>query len=284
MQLCMQIAKGEPFWDLRTKRSEVLYLALEDSEQRMQRRLLTITDSPSANFCIALECSPLGDELARELGSYARSHPELRLIVIDTFQMIRPAVSQMSYANDYKDVSRLKSMADALGICILLVHHTRKLGDSDSFNEISGTNGIAGCADTLMVLKKEKRTSRKATLTCTGRDIEDIELELVMSPEDCVWLCEQGCESMCEQPMPEELRELAAFIKSKGMFTGLNSDLKEELEKFTGHQVNIMKLKRVMGIFRYELEDMGVYFDNVKKNGARGIEMVYRDLSKVRDS
>ena len=133
LQLCMSIAMGEPFWGLGVKRSEVLYIDLEDSEQRMQRRLLTVSEDHTDRLHICLECSPLGDELEREIGSFVIKRPELRLIVIDTFQMIRPKVSQMSYANDYADTARLKRMADDMGVCILLVHHTRKLGDSDRY-------------------------------------------------------------------------------------------------------------------------------------------------------
>ena len=277
LQLCMQIARGEPFWGLKTRGGDVLYIALEDSAERLQRRLMTITEEASDRLQLCLGCSALGDELERELGSYSRSHPDLRLVVIDTFQMIRGKVAQMSYANDYSEVSRLKSLADSLKICILLVHHTRKLGDTDSFNEISGTNGIAGSADTLMVLKKPKRASRSATLTCTGRDIGDRELKLEMEPDTCLWKCVSSTDDMGAKPLAPELTELLEYIKRVRYFDDTHAVFKEQLEAFTGHPVDIRVLKRYMNLDRFRLEDEGVYFNDRKIGNSRGVTIIYKE-------
>ena len=37
--LALQVAKGEPLWNLPTKQGTVLYLALEDSQSRLQDRV-----------------------------------------------------------------------------------------------------------------------------------------------------------------------------------------------------------------------------------------------------
>ena len=42
-----------------------------------------------------------------------------------TLQMVRP-VHDATYANDYRDLSVLKRLADKHGIAILLIHHLRK--------------------------------------------------------------------------------------------------------------------------------------------------------------
>ena len=55
-------------------------------------------------------------------------------------------------------MARLKSFADAHGLCILLVHHTRKQTADDKFDMISGTSGLLGAADGAFLLQKEKRT------------------------------------------------------------------------------------------------------------------------------
>ena len=44
-------------------------------------------------------------------------------------------------------MARLKSFADAHGLCLLLVHHTRKQNADDKFDMISGTSGLLGAAD-----------------------------------------------------------------------------------------------------------------------------------------
>ena len=49
---------------------------------------------------------------------------------------------------------------------------------SDSFDMISGTNGLLGAADGAFVMQKEKRTDNKAVLEVAGRDQQDQRLLL----------------------------------------------------------------------------------------------------------
>ena len=276
LQLCMQIAKGEPFWGLGTHQGSVLYIALEDSRQRLQQRVLTVADAPPSNLYFSVDCSPLGDELEREIGYFVEQHPDTRVIVFDTFQKIRQQELQMSYANDYADVSQLKRIADTLNICILLVHHTRKLGDSDRVNEISGTNGIAGSADTLMVLAKEKRAGRKATLTCTGRDISDLELNLTMDREYCLWRCDTPIKSGRKE-LPPELNDLIRFMKYRKTYEGGNTAFTEQFCRYSNRNLNAAHFKMLMNRFRYELEDHGVTFLNMRTAKERTLMICYSE-------
>ena len=277
LQMCLQVAKGEPFWGLQTRYSEVLYLALEDSQQRLQRRMLTLTGEPPAELHFALSCSPLDGELEKQISYFAVNRPLTRLVAIDTFQMVRSPVRQMSYANDYSEVSRLKSLADSLGICILLVHHTRKMGDSDRFNEISGTNGISGSADTLMVLSKEKRTDKKALLCCTGRDIEDMELELMMDKNSCRFKCTSPIEPMFGRALPQILKQLLDFMKVEKHFSGTNREFVGAFSSFIDEDVNMSQLSRKMSYFRYELEDRGLRFELSRTKAERCIKLDYNE-------
>ena len=276
LQLCMKIAKGEPLWGIPVRSAEALYIALEDTPARLQKRVLTITDTPSPRLCFATSCSPLGDELERELGDFIKRRPLTRIIVIDTFQKIR-GQAQMSYANDYSEVGRLKRIADDLEVCILLVHHTRKMPDSDHFNEISGTNGIAGCADTVMVLTKEKRSSSNALLSVTGRDVEDRELNLKLDRDTCLWNCESIPTEEAESDLPEELRALVHFIKTIKCYEGSNKDLAGIITECIGMAVSPQKIKHQMALHREELEDNGVSFYNSRSNGERMVMIVYSE-------
>lgn len=71
-----------------------------------------------------------------------------------------------SYANDYQIITRLKALADNYGICLLLVHHTRKQQADDKFDMISGTTGLLGAADGVFLLTKEMRTSNVPASMC----------------------------------------------------------------------------------------------------------------------
>ena len=39
LDLCIKVSKGEELWNLKTNQCDVLYLALEDTHQRLQKRL-----------------------------------------------------------------------------------------------------------------------------------------------------------------------------------------------------------------------------------------------------
>ncbi len=275
LHLCMQVAKGEPFWSMNTQQGSVLYVALEDSMERLQERILKITDSFSESLHFALSCSGLDDELEEQLRTFVSEHADTRLIVLDTFQKIRAQVREMSYANDYSEVSRLKQIADELGICILLVHHTRKQADNDFMNEISGTNGIAGSADTLMVLKKEKRAARRATLSCTGRDIVDRELGLEFDREAFVWTVKSDSFEPQEDEMPQELWLLVAFMMTKGYVYASVTDFTADFCQSTGAVIQPNHLKRLMNRYRYQLEDEGLSFASIRRAKARMIAVSY---------
>ena len=119
-------------------------------------------------------------------------HPDTRLIIIDTLQKVREVGGESySYAIDYQIITRLKAFADRYGICLLLVHHTRKQQADDKFDMISGTNGLLGAADRAFLLQKEKRTSNAATLEISGRDQQDQKLYLSRNPERLIWELEK---------------------------------------------------------------------------------------------
>ena len=149
--LCLQISRGEAVWGLPTRKTDVVYLALEDREWRVQQRMQELTDSPPENLRFGFSCGQLGAELEGQIEEALREFPSTGLIFIDTLQMVRDNASAKvnAYAQDYKDLSGLKKLADDHGICIFVVHHTRKERDSSNiFNDMTGSTGILGVADT----------------------------------------------------------------------------------------------------------------------------------------
>ena len=173
--LAVTVAKGEPVWNMATRQGTTLYLCLEDSVLLIQNRLFEITeDAPdSVHFCT--ECAPIGQGLEKQIENFSMEHPGTVLVIIDTLQMVRP-IHDTTYANDYRDLSVLKRLADRLGLAILLIHHLRKEKAEDVFHRISGTTAISGAVDSSFTLVEERRGSGRAKLTCIGRDIEYREL------------------------------------------------------------------------------------------------------------
>ena len=158
--------------------------------------------------------------------------PGTRLVVIDTLQRVRPVfVDSNAYANDYRDIGRLKALADKHGIAILLIHHLRKMNDADPMNMISDTTGISGATDSNFVLRRDSRGENTATLYCTGRDIEYRELELEFDAETHIW--KRATEAEVAQPKRDEiLFSASAFMRERSSFTGTATELAEELKNY----------------------------------------------------
>ena len=211
--LAVTVAKGEAVWGMGVKQGTTLYLCLEDSTLRIQNRLFEITEDAPANVHFTTNSNTLGKGLEEQLRAFLTEHPDTVLVIIDTLQMIRGAGYDNTYANDYRDLSVLKHIADTHGISILLVHHLRKMNDDDPMNMISGTTGLSGATDSNFVLRKSQRRENTATLYCTGRDIPYRELALEFDGEDHVWkLLSDDCEQK-EQPNERILFLLSELLR-----------------------------------------------------------------------
>jgi replicative DNA helicase len=229
--ICLQVAKGEKVWSFETRKSEVVYLCLEDSFARIQNRLFEITDDAPSNLHFAIMSDTIGNGLEIQIENFIKEHSETGLIVIDTLQKIRNNTSANvnPYAADYDDINALKQIADKYKLAIVLVHHLRKTGDSDPLNMISGTSGIAGGADTNFVLQKDRRTENTAMLICTGRDIEQRELFLEFNKDTFLWELREPID-VEQKKVDEVIILLSDFIKSVGTFTGTATELVESLK------------------------------------------------------
>ncbi len=170
LDICLSIAKGEKVLGQETSIGTVLYLCLEDSFERIQKRLYELTDEPTDRLHFVIMSDSIGNGLEEQISDFKSNHTDLKIVFIDTLQKIRES-TENNYGSDYKEISVLKSLADKLEIAIVLVHHTRKCSDSDPFNMISGSTGLSGCVDGSMVLVETRRGSRTAKLYSVGRDI-----------------------------------------------------------------------------------------------------------------
>ena len=211
--LAVTVAKGEAVWGMGENQGTTLYLCLEDSTLRIQNRLFEITEDAPASVHFTTNSDTLGKGLEEQLRAFLSEHPDTVLVIIDTLQMIRGTGYDNTYANDYRDLSALKRIADAHGIAILLIHHLRKELADDVFSRISGTTAISGATDSNFVLRKSKRRENTATLYCTGRDIPYRELALEFDGEDHVWkLLSDDCEQN-DQPNERILFLLSELLR-----------------------------------------------------------------------
>ena len=229
--LSLQVARGQPVWEFETHKSDVLYLCLEDTYARIQNRLYKITDEAPSELRIATTSFQIGNGLEQQIEQYLSDFPNTKLVIIDTFQKVRDSKSTGGksgmYAGDYDDVSALKNISDKYGIAVVVVHHVRKLKDvSDTFNEVSGSTGITGAADTNFVLKRS-RVNETGTLLATGRDIEYQELTLKFNSNRHLWeLVERkNMEDIRREEIPMFILRLVDFMSEIKEWQGTATEL-----------------------------------------------------------
>ncbi len=183
LALAMAVAQFGVCLDRAVAGGRVLYLALEDNQRRLKERMLRLQPDVAGDpdqlseSAFATEFPRLGAGAEPALEK-ALSAGGVRLVVIDTLQKIR-AVGGASnqYESDYLAISALKRLADQYGVCVLVIHHTRKMDADDIHDSVSGTLGLTGAADGSLVLGRQ-RGDGAAVLAVTGRDMPDNEFGL----------------------------------------------------------------------------------------------------------
>lgn len=156
---------------------EVLYLALEDTKRRLKDRLARMLHGqrPPSGLHLVTECPRMPEGLPA-LESYLDERPLVRLLIVDTLQRFRPPSGFKGvYEGDYDAITPLKQLVDRRGMALLIVHHVRKAAADDVFETVSGSHGLTGAVDAMLILKRN-REERDGALHGTGRDLEDVEL------------------------------------------------------------------------------------------------------------
>ncbi len=264
-QIAYHVSTGEKLWEYEVHQGTVLYLALEDDYQRIQSRMFMmygVEDSDKLHFATA--ANKIGNGLDEQLEFFVREHPDTKLIVIDTMQKIREVGGEAySYASDYEIIGRLKQFADKYGICVLIVHHTRKQPAGDSFEMISGTTGLLGCADGSLLMQKKKRTALEATIDVVGRDQQDQLLYLSKDPNTQIWNLDRTETELHREPPDPTLEAVARLVTSEQPeWTGSPSELAEALD--TGMAANA--LTKYLNIKCGRLKDeCGISYENKAK-------------------
>ena len=272
-QLAYHVSMGIKLWDYEVKKGTVLYLALEDTEKRLQERLFRMYGTDSAeNLHFTIWAKQLGSGLDEQLQRFVNEHSDTKLIIIDTLQKVREAGGdKFSYANDYEIVGKLKQFADKNHICLLLVHHTRKQQAEDKFDMISGTNGLLGAADGAFLLQKEKRTSDAATLDVSGRDQQDQRLHLRRDADRLVWQFEKAETELWKAPPDPLLDAVAALVTpEQSAWSGTATELVETLG--LDMKSNTLSMRLNVNVGRL-MEEHSVQYSNERSHTGRRITL-----------
>jgi RecA-family ATPase len=280
-QLAYHISTGLPLWNFTVKQGAVLYLALEDDYKRLQERLFRMFGTDSAqNLYFSISAKQLGNGLEEQLQRFTQEHSGTNLIIIDTLQKIREiGGDSYSYANDYEIITRLKQFANDSGVCLLLVHHTRKQQANDRFDMISGTNGLLGAADGAFLLQKEKRTSNDATLDISGRDQQDQRLYLKRDPETLAWILEKAETELWREPPDPILEAVASVVtEAQPVRNGSPTELVDRLD--LDMKPNALTLRLNVKASRL-LQKHGIRYESSRNHSGRNIKLALENPVKA---
>jgi hypothetical protein len=200
--LCLGLAVavasgGRALGKVPVEQGAVLYAALEDTPRRLQGRLRAVLNGDKVPDDLHITTSlPRLPDATGWIAGWIEANPSARLVIVDVLRKVRPPADPKAsmYDGDYDAMGSLKALADRHGVAVIAVHHSRKqLDDSDVFNEVSGSTGLTGAADAIMLAKRARNTA-EAVLHVTGRDVNEQEYGLSWDAARCMW-------SLLEEPV-----------------------------------------------------------------------------------
>lgn len=274
-QLAYHVSTGQKLWEYEVHQGTVLYLALEDDFQRIQSRMFMMYGvNDTANLHFATAASKVGKGLDEQLANFMREHPDTKFIIIDTMQKIREVGGEAySYASDYEIIGKLKQFADRHSICVLTVHHTRKQPAGDSFEMISGTTGLLGCADGALLMQKKKRTALETTVDVVGRDQQDQILYLSKDPDTQIWSLDKTENELHREPPDAVLEAVSKIVSPESReWTGSPTELAEAVN--VGMAANALTKHLNVKSGRL-LDEYHVGYENKAKHSGRQVKLTY---------
>lgn len=217
MAIC--ITEGMKFLGFDTKKSGVLYMDLESTKRRPKTRLEQVLDGaecPDNLHIVTAEqkVGKIGEGLEQQIEWQLQEYPDIGFVIIDVLKKVRPIQKrgQNDYDRDYEDLGKLKEFADSRNICILVIHHTRKMKDPDDpFNELSGSTGVMGVLDAALVISKKRREDKDAKLYITGRDMPEKVLAIEFNKTTFRW------ENLGDSDAVEHNRQINKYRNSKAV-------------------------------------------------------------------
>ncbi len=183
------VASGGDVMGRDCEHGPVLYLALEDNQRRLQRRLQLVAGSEPWPRDLEFQTEwPRLDAGLSKMRDWVVTRPGARLLIVDTLAIIRPAgrVTDSVHSNDYGALRGLHQLASDHGISVLVVHHVRKADAEDPFDTVSGSTGLTGAADSTLILTK-RDSDGGVILYGRGRDLEEFNLGLEFDKDTCRW-------------------------------------------------------------------------------------------------
>lgn len=175
------IATGGKVLGVDCEQGDVLQYSLEDNFRRAKSRINTPlppklgVPRPSLDRLTIRTAAPSMDRgFMKELTEWHSRAENPRLLIIDTHAKIKEQRkgNQDPYLSDDSAIVPLQKFSGEHGLTTILVTHLRKMEGSsgDPIEQVSGTTGITGAADMIVVLDRDEKGAK---LYGRGRDAEE---------------------------------------------------------------------------------------------------------------
>jgi hypothetical protein len=191
LHAAMAVASGGfTLGEIHCKEGDVLYCALEDGLRRLQSRMAKLGGGAMRRLTFCYEMPRLSVGGLAAIREWVACHPEARLIIIDTLAMVREPKKkdETTYDADYQAVLELRKLANEFGLAIVVIHHLRKADADDAFDTVSGTLGLTGAPDNILILKRD--STGNFVLHGKGRDLVELEKAMMFDRDACLWRIE----------------------------------------------------------------------------------------------
>jgi len=235
LQIAQAVASGGGIFGNNVEPGPVLYLALEDSAQRLKNRMKKHSWPPGLN----VHFYTIGDlnDLVRNLEiskpkllSHLIEYRKYRLVVIDTLSRVvtgnQKEVEEMTVA-----LSPIQEIAHKRNCAIVIIDHHRKGKDEvqDAISDILGSTAKGAMADTVLGLYRD-RNKLGAKLSITGRDVEERTIDVMVDKDTWIW-------QLVEKYPTEQQREIIDVMKKANQPIGPSQIGKElDLNRGTVHK------------------------------------------------
>lgn len=294
LDMCLCICEGFDFLGFKTKKCGCLYLDLESTRRRPKNRIEQILKGKAApeNLYVVTKAPPIDKGFDKAIREEKEKHPDIAVVVVDVFKKIRPPkrANVDPYERDYEDYGAVKTLADELGLAIILVTHTTKMKHPDDpFNELTGSSGTMGSIDVAMVIKKENREDETAKLYITGRDLEEQCYEIQFKKQDFRWDKLGTHKDMETLRLEYEYRNSPIVYTIKklveqngGKWSGTVADLIKGSSYFKGMQIyedagKVGKEVRRFARWLHEWDSIDFHDDREGGGKRRVIEFIYNN-------
>ena len=236
---------------------------------------------------------PMNEGFILQIDELLKQFPGIKVVVIDTLQFVkyRQGKSESAYECDYRTGRDLKEFAEKHDLAIVVVTHTTKMKHiEDDMANVSGTNGVTGAADAVIVLDKEKRMDKEATMLITGRKVRQSMHRIKFNDSNCCWeylgVEELGDRAQREREEKErqfstsKIRDVVLMIAENTEGECWKGRAKDIIDEAIKYKIALLEgnkeiggfLNRMQGLF---LEVDGVQIEKVKNGTGPYIYKIY---------